>query len=57
MILDQTLVLQRYQSAKGYSETFRAIRYKDPETCKRLLFISNHTAPPALSICSLYKAR
>jgi Domain of unknown function (DUF4372) len=38
-------------------ETFRGIRYKDPETGKRLLFISNNTALPALSICSLYKAR
>ena len=30
---------------------------KDPETGKRLLFISNNTALPALSICALYKAR
>ncbi len=57
VIFDQTLVLQGYQSAKDYPETFRGIRYKDPETGKRLLFISNNTALPALSICSLYKAR
>ena len=57
VIYDQTLMLQGYQSAKDYPETFRGIRYKDPETGKRLLFISNNTALPALSICALYKAR
>ena len=57
VIFDQTLVLQGYQSAKDYPDPFRGIRYKDPETSKRLLFISNNTALPALSICSLYKAR
>ena len=57
VIFDQTLVLQGYQSAKDYPESFRGIRYKDPETDKRLLFISNNTSLPALSICSLYKAR
>ena len=57
VIFDQTLVLHGYQSAKDYPETFRAIRYKDPETGKRLLFITNNTALPALSICSLYKTR
>jgi len=57
VIYDQTLMLQGYQSAKDYPETFRGIRYKDPETGKRLLFITNNTALPALSICALYKAR
>ena len=57
LIFDQTLILQGYQSVKDYPECFRGIRYKDPETGKRLLFITNNTALPALSICSLYKAR
>jgi hypothetical protein len=57
VIFDQTLVLQGYQSAKDYPEAFRGIRFKDPETDKRLLFISNNTVLPALSICALYKAR
>jgi len=57
VIFDQTLVLQGYQSAKDYPQTLRGIRYKDPETGKRLLFISNNTALPALSVCALYKAR
>jgi len=57
LIYDQTLVLQGYQSAQDYPETLRGVRYKDPETGKRLLFITNNTALPALSICALYKAR
>ncbi|HVA54693.1 MAG TPA: IS4 family transposase [Gammaproteobacteria bacterium] len=57
LIFDQTLVLQGYQSAKDYPESFRGIRYRDPETSKRLLFITNNTVLPALSICRLYKAR
>jgi transposase len=57
VIFDQTLVLHGYQSAKDYPESFRGIRYRDPETGKRLLFITNNTALPALTICALYKAR
>jgi IS4 transposase len=57
VVFDQTLVLQGYQSAKDYPESFRGIRYRDPETGKRLLFITNNTALPAPKICALYKAR
>ena len=57
VFFDQTLVLQGYQTAKDYPETLRGVRYKDPETGKRLLYITNNTALPALSICDLYKAR
>lgn len=57
LIFDQTLILQGYQSARDYPESLRGVRYKDPETGKRLLFITNNTALPALSICALYKAR
>jgi hypothetical protein len=57
VIFDQTLVLQGYQSSKDYPESLRGIRYKDPVNGKRLLFITNNTALPALTICALYKAR
>lgn len=36
---------------------FRRIRFNDPETNKKLIFITNNTLLPALSICGLYKAR
>lgn len=57
LIFDQTLVLQGRFSARDYPESLRGVRYKDPETGKRLLFITNNTALPALQICALYKAR
>jgi transposase len=57
VIFDQTLVLQGHRSTQDYPESFRAIRYKDPESGKRLLFITNNTALSALKICALYKAR
>lgn len=57
LIFDQTLVLQGRLSSRDYPESLRGVRYKDPETGKRLLFITNNTALPALQICALYKAR
>ena len=51
-------MLQGYQAAKDYPVSLRGIRYNDPETGKRKLwFITNNTALPALKICALYKAR
>ena len=35
----------------------RRIRFKDPESGKRLVFLTNNTALPALTICALYKSR
>ena len=57
VFFDQTPVLQGYQSAKDFPETFRGLRYKDSETGRRLLLITGSTALPALIISSLYKAR
>ena len=33
------------------------MRYKDPETEKSLVFLTNHFGIPALSVCALYKNR
>lgn len=57
IIFDQTLVLHGQRSVRDYPESFRGIRYKDPDSGKRLLFITNNTALSALKICALYKAR
>ena len=35
----------------------RRIRYRDPETGKNLVFLSNQFALPALTICALYRCR
>jgi IS4 transposase len=35
----------------------RRVRFRDPETAKALIFLTNQTALPALTICDLYKSR
>ncbi len=35
----------------------RRIRFKDPDSGKTLVFLTNNTALPALTICALYKQR
>ena len=40
-----------------YPIHLRRIRFKDPETGKTLIFLTNLFAPPAATICALYKAR
>ncbi len=35
----------------------RRIRFKDPESVKTLVFLTNNTTLPALTIAALYKSR
>jgi hypothetical protein len=57
VICDQRIMLNGSRSAKNYPEHLRRIRFKDPETGKTLVFLTNNTALPALTICALYKSR
>ena len=57
VISDQQVMLNGYYSAKKYPEHFRRIRFKDPESGKTLIFLTNNTALPALTIAALYKSR
>jgi hypothetical protein len=57
VISDQRVMLGGYYSARKYSEHLRRIRFKDPETGKTLIFLTNNTALPALTIAALYKSR
>ena len=43
--------------AKHYPAYLRRIRYRDPETRKNLVFLTNQFALPALTICALYRCR
>jgi len=54
---DQTVVLIGYQTAPKYPVVLRRIRYVDPTTGKRLVFLTNQFDFPALTIAQLYKAR
>jgi len=57
IICDQTVALSGFYSHKHYPHHLRRIRFKDPETEKTLIFLTNLFGPPPLTICELYKAR
>ena len=57
IISDQQVMLNGHYSAKKYPEHLRRVRFKDPETGKTLIFLTNNTALPALTIAALYKSR
>jgi hypothetical protein len=57
VICDQTIALNGFYAAKDYPEHLRRIRYKAPDTGKTLVFLTNNTALPPLTIAALYKSR
>jgi hypothetical protein len=57
LICDQTISLNGYKSSHGYPEHLRRIRYKDPESDATLIFLTNNTTLPPLTIAALYKSR
>ena len=57
ILCDQTIALTGTTSRKDYPEHLRRIRYKDAETGKTLVFLTNNFALPAATICALYKHR
>jgi len=54
---DQTIVLMGFYSKKDYPEKLRRIRLLDPETEKRLIFLTNNFKLPAKTITDLYRSR
>ena len=57
IVCDQIIALNGYQSQNRYPDHLRRIRFKDPNTRKTLVFLTNHFDLPPLTICALYKAR
>jgi len=57
LICDQTIVFSGYYAQKDYEDTLRRIRFKDPETGKSLVFLTNNFVLPAQTITQLYKCR
>ena len=57
LICDQTIALNGFYSSQHYPAHLRRIRYRDPDTGKGLVFLTNHTLSPAMTICVLYKCR
>jgi len=54
---DQAIALNGFYVSKDYPEHLRRIRFKDPESGKTLVFLTNNTALPPLMIAALYKNR
>ena len=54
---DQTIKLSGKQAATNYPDKLRRIRFRDPDSQKLLVFLSNNFELPAATIAQLYKAR
>jgi Transposase DDE domain/Domain of unknown function (DUF4372) len=57
IICDQRVMLNGFYAAQHYPEHLRRIRFKDDESGKTLIFLTNNTALPALTVAALYKSR
>jgi hypothetical protein len=57
VICDQTVVLTGFYSHQGFEAPLRRIRFKDPETAKTLIFLTNNFVLPAFTITELYRCR
>jgi Domain of unknown function (DUF4372)/Transposase DDE domain len=57
LICDQTVVLTVFYSRKGFDAPLRRVKFKDPETGKNLVFLTNNFVLPALTITQLYRLR
>jgi hypothetical protein len=57
VVADQKIALDGHYTRKDYPVHLRRVRFRDPETKKPLVFLTNQTTLPALTICDLYKSR
>lgn len=54
---DQTIRLTGVDTHRTYPLPLRRIRYVDPETAKRLVFLTNHFGLAPLTVAQLYRSR
>jgi len=54
---DQTVVLTGFRSHQQYPDALRRIGFRDPQTGKRFVFLTNNFTEPALTIAQLYRCR
>jgi IS4 transposase len=57
VMCDQRIALNGFYVAKDYPEHLRRIRFKDPDSGKTLVFLTNNLLLPPLTIAALYKSR
>lgn len=54
---DQTIVLTGFYSRQQYPDALRRIGFIDPDTGKKLIFLTNNMTEPAITIAQLYRCR
>jgi hypothetical protein len=57
LICDQTIVLTGFYSRQDFDTPLRRIKFKDPNTGKRLVFLTNNFVLSAIIIANLYRCR
>jgi len=57
LICDQRIGLTGFYSRKAYPKALRRVRFRDPETGKTLVFLTNNFGISAETVCALYKSR
>ena len=57
VIADQKIALDGHYTSQDYPIHIRRVRFRDPETDKTLVYLTNQTTLPAMTICDLYKSR
>jgi len=57
LVCDQTVVLMGFYSSQAFDTPLRRIRFNDPKTGKRLVFLTNNFLLPALTVTELYRCR
>ena len=57
VVCDQTIVLTGRPTREHYPLPLRRVRYRDPESNKTFVFLTNDFALPALTIAALYRNR
>ena len=57
ILCDQTIALDGFYTRQDYPDHLRRIRFKDLESGKTLMFLTNNFTLPAATICALYKGR
>ena len=57
LMCDQTIVLTGFYSCQDVATPLRRLRFKDPVTGQRLVFLTNNFALPAITMTELYRCR
>ena len=57
MLADETVRLSTHHSRGRFPETLRLVHYRDPETGKEYVFLTNLPDLPALAVADLYRQR